>query len=426
MNETIYWYGAVIGIIIAIVLILKRVNPTYSLIIGAIVGALIGGAGLQDTVNVLVSGTQSVMGTVVRVLAAGVFAGIMMESGAAVTIARTVVEKFGIKFSIAALVIATMIITGVGVFIPVAVLIVSPIAMEIGKETGISKLALLLAMSGGGKAGNIISPNPNTIAAAGGFNVSLSSVMLYGFIPAVFGVIMAIILANLIKNKGPQVKESDIDIVEEKNYPSFGKSLVAPVIAIILLMLQPIGQILKIELLTSFVLDSMYVLPIAGLIGLFAMNQGEQTLKFITIGLEKMTPTILILIGAGAIGGVITASDLSVQVVHLIQQSGISGTLLAPIAGILMAGATASTSTGTILASGSFGASILEMGVQPVSAAVMVHTGATVIDHLPHGTYFHVTRDAMKITMKERMQIVGYETLVGLTMAIVAVILYGF
>ena len=166
MVDVINWYGAIFGIIVAIMLILKKVNPTYSLIIGAIVGALIGGAGVQETVNVLISGTQSVMGTVIRVLSAGIFAGIMMESGAAVSIARTIVNKLGARFAIAALVIATMIITGVGVFIPVAVLIVSPIAMEVGKETGISKLALLLAMSGGGKAGNIVSPNPNTISYA--------------------------------------------------------------------------------------------------------------------------------------------------------------------------------------------------------------------------------------------------------------------
>ncbi|MGX7031153.1 GntP family permease [Vagococcus zengguangii] len=427
MAEAIHWYGAVSGIILAIILILKKVNPTYSLIIGAIAGALIGGSDLAETVSVLITGAQSVMGTVIRVLAAGIFAGIMMESGAAVSIARTIVNKLGSKFAIAALVLATMIITGVGVFIPVAVLIVSPIAMEVGKETGISKLALLLAMSGGGKAGNIVSPNPNTIAAAGGFDVSLSSVMMYGFVPAVFGVLMAILLANLIKNKGPKVAESDFESgSDDKEYPSFGKALVAPIVAIILLMLQPIAQLLNITSLANFALDSMYVLPIAGLIGLLAMKQSNQTLSYMSIGLEKMTPTVLILIGAGAIGGVITASDLSVQVVNLIKQSGISGTLLAPIAGILMGGATASTSTGAILASGSFGQAILDMGVAPVSAAVMVHTGATVIDHLPHGTYFHVTGNAMKLSMKERMQIVGYESLVGLTMTIVATIVYGF
>lgn len=425
--EAISWIGAVLGIVIAIILILKKVNPTYSLIIGAVVGALIGGANLTETVSVLVSGTQSVMGTVVRVLAAGIFAGIMMESGAAVSIARTIVNKLGIKFAIAALVIATMIITGVGVFIPVAVLIVSPIAIEIGKETGMSKLALLLAMSGGGKAGNIVSPNPNTIAAAGGFDVNLSSVMLYGFIPAICGVMMTIILANIIKNKGPKVTEKDYESMEcNQTYPAFSKALVAPIVAIILLMLQPIGQLLNVSALTRFNLDSMYVLPIAGVIGLLAMNQSKETLNYMTSGLNKMTPTILILIGAGAIGGVITASDLSVQVVDLIKSSGISGTLLAPIAGILMGAATASTSTGVILASGSFGQAILDMGVAPVSAAVMVHTGATVIDHLPHGTYFHVTGDSMNLAMKERMRIVGYETMVGLTMTIVATLIYGF
>lgn len=425
--DTISWIGAIIGIICAIILILKKVNPTYSLIIGAVLGAVIGGADLKETVTVLISGTQSVMGTVIRVLAAGIFAGIMMESGAAVAIARTIVNKLGTKYAIAALVIATMIITGVGVFIPVAVLIVSPIAMEVGKETGISKLALLLAMSGGGKAGNIVSPNPNTIAAAGGFDVTLSTVMLHGFVPAIFGVIMAIILANLIKNKGPKVTDVDYNKgSDDKTYPAFGKALVAPVIAIILLMLQPIGQLVGFNALANFNLDSMYVLPIAGIIGLIVMGQGKETLTFMTVGLNKMTPTILILIGAGAIGGVITASDLSIQVVNIIKNLGISGTFLAPISGILMGAATASTSTGVILASGSFSQAILDMGVAPVSAAVMVHTGATVIDHLPHGTYFHVTGDSMKLSMKERMRIVGYESLVGITMTIVATIMYGF
>ena len=425
--ETISWFGAVIGIIIAILLILRKVTPLYALALGAIIGAVIGGASLTETVTILVSGTQSVMGTVIRVLSAGIFAGIMMESGAAISIARTIVNKLGTKFSIIALVLATMIITGVGVFIPVAVLIISPIAIEVGKETNISKLALLLAMSGGGKAGNIVSPNPNTIAAAGGFNLDLSQVMLYGFLPAVMGVIVTIILASFIKHKGPKITTADYEEgAVETDYPSIGKAIVAPVIAIVLLMLKPIGSLVGISGLATFALDSMYVLPIAGVIGLLFMGKGEFLLDYMGSGLNRMTPTILILIGAGTIGGVITASDLSTQVVTLIENSGVSGVLLAPLSGILMGAATASTSTGVILATGSFGKAILEMGVAPIAAAVMVHTGATVIDHLPHGTYFHVTGDSMKLSMKDRMKIVGYESLVGLSMAIVATLLYGF
>lgn len=40
-------------------------------------------------------------------------------------------------------------------------------------------------LSGGGKAENIISPNP--IAAANEFHLNLSELMIAGFIPAVFG-----------------------------------------------------------------------------------------------------------------------------------------------------------------------------------------------------------------------------------------------
>lgn len=87
------WYGALAGLAIAIILILRKLNPVYALFLGAIAGALIGGANLEQTVTVLVSGTQSVMGTVLRVLAAGVLAGVMMESGAAETIAQAIVKN---------------------------------------------------------------------------------------------------------------------------------------------------------------------------------------------------------------------------------------------------------------------------------------------------------------------------------------------
>ena len=38
----IYWWGAVLGLIIAIILILKKVNPVYALFGGSIIGAVIG------------------------------------------------------------------------------------------------------------------------------------------------------------------------------------------------------------------------------------------------------------------------------------------------------------------------------------------------------------------------------------------------
>ncbi|MEK4850950.1 SLC13 family permease [Paenibacillus sp. FSL H7-0756] len=424
------WYGALAGLAIAIILILRKLNPVYALFLGAIVGALIGGANLEQTVSVLVSGTQSVMGTVLRVLAAGVLAGVMMESGAAEAIAQAIVRKFGGSKAILALALATMVITAMGVFIPVAVLIVAPIALSVGNKMEISKLALLLALSGGGKAGNIISPNPNTIAAARGFDLDLSNVMLAGVIPAICGLIVTVILATLLKKKGVMVTPAEAangtDNANTAAYPPLSRAIVAPLVAIVLLMINPIGSISGIEALTKLKVDALYILPLAGIIGMLAMGQGNKVLQYTSSGLSKMTATVLILIGAGGIAGLISASDLSAQVVHLIELSGISGTFLAPISGILMAAATASTSTGVIVATGSFGQAILNMGTAPLAAAVMVHTGATVIDSLPQGTYFHVTADSMKMSIKQRMGLIPYEAIVGGTMTIVATLVYGF
>jgi gluconate:H+ symporter, GntP family len=425
----ISWVGALIGLLLAILLILFKLAPTYSLILGAIVGAFIGGADFAQAVSIVISGTQSVMGTVVRIIAAGVFAGVMMESGAAESIAKTIVDKLGGTKAMLSLALATMIITAVGVFIPVAVLIVAPIALSVGNKMGYSKVALLVALSGGGKAGNIISPNPNTIAAAGGYKLDVNQVMLGGLIPAICGVIVAVIIASLIKYKGTKVTDeeaAELEKVSTTNLPSLAKALVTPAIAIVLLMISPVGSMLGLDALAKLKIDSLYILPFAGIVGSLALGKRKKILEYCSSGLNRMTPTILIIIGAGAIGGLITASSLPSQVVSLVEASGLSGTFLAPIAGILMAAATASTSTGVILATGSFSNAILNTGVAPLSAAVMTHAGATVIDHLPHGTYFHVTRNAMGMSMKDRMKVVMYESMVGLTMTIVAVILYGF
>lgn len=424
----IHWGGAVFGLIIAIILILKKLNPVYALFTGAIIGGLAGGASLSDTVKIIIEGTNSVMGAVVRVITAGVLAGILIESGAAKKIAETIVRVLGANKAILAIALATMIITASGVFITVAIIIVAPIALSVAKKEGISKTAILLAITGGGKAGNIISPNPNTIAIAKGFNVDLASVMIAGFIPAIAGLIATIIIADLLKNKGVKVKESDIElgVTATKEKPSFIRSMVAPITAIILLEMSEIANILHIKLLMSFKADSMIILPIAGIVGLLAMGQGNKIIAYTTSGLNKMTETVVLLIGAGAIAGIVSNSNLSEVIVMAIKTSGMSGTFLAPLSGILMGGAMASTSTGAIVAAGSFGKAILSMGVAPLSAAVMVHTGVTVIDHLPHGNFFHVSRESVGMSIKDRLKLMPFESIIGFTMTIVATIIYGF
>ena len=43
-------WGALAGLLLAIVLIIRKVTPAYALIAGALAGGLMGGGGLQETV----------------------------------------------------------------------------------------------------------------------------------------------------------------------------------------------------------------------------------------------------------------------------------------------------------------------------------------------------------------------------------------
>ncbi len=70
--------GALIGLAVAIVLIVKKVQPAYSLILGALIGGLIGGGGLTGTVDTMVSGAASMMSSVLRILTSGILAGALI------------------------------------------------------------------------------------------------------------------------------------------------------------------------------------------------------------------------------------------------------------------------------------------------------------------------------------------------------------
>ena len=198
--------GALIGLLLSILLIVRKVSPVYSLMIGALVGGLAGGFSLVETVDHMVTGTQEIVPAIVRILAAGVLSGVLVTTGAASSISHTIIRKLGERHVYLALALSTMLLTGIGVFIDVAVITVAPIALSIGRRLSIPKLKLLLVMVGGGKCGNIMSPNPNTIIAAENFDAPLWSVMTVNVLPALVGLLVTVyVVSRLVPSYGELV-----------------------------------------------------------------------------------------------------------------------------------------------------------------------------------------------------------------------------
>ena len=406
--------GALIGLALAIIMIFRKISPVYSLMAGALVGGLIGGAGLVDTVSMMTTGVNDVVPAIVRILAAGVLSGVLIETGAAETISYTIVNKLGTRHVFLSLALATMLLTATGVFIDVAVITVAPIALVLSRRLGIPVPAMLVMMIGGGKCGNVISPNPNTIIAAENFHADLYSVMMCNIGAAVIGLIVTVYVVGRFFRKREQ---ADLSVVEQerKDLPGFWASVSGPIVTVLLLALRPIAGI---------TIDPLVALPAGGLVGIIIMRRGHQTITAITSGLGKMTPVAVLLVATGTIAGVIKSSDLSTYILDGLNSMHVSEILLAPLAGILMSAATASTTAGAAVASSSFSHAILASGVSGTWGAAMVNAGSTVVDHLPHGSFFHATGGAAELNIKERMKLIPYESAIGLTLALFSTLSY--
>ena len=400
--------GAVVGLVIAIVLIIRKVHPAYSLILGALVGGIIGGGGLVTTVNTMVSGAQSMMSSVLRIMTSGILAGALIKTGSAQKIAETIVDRMGERLALAAI--------AVGVFIDISVITVAPIALAIGKRAKLSKQSLLLAMIGGGKAGNIISPNPNTIAASEAFGVDLTSLMFKNIVPALFALAMAILLATFLSKKknGLAVAQSDIE-TSDNALPGFLPAIIGPLVVIVLLALRPIAGIS---------IDPLIALPVGGLTCMAVTGNIRRVVSITDFGLSKVVGVSILLIGTGTIAGIIKASALQYDVIALLEKLNMPAFVLAPLAGILMAGATASTTAGATIAAQTFAPTLIEQGVPALAAGAMVHAGATVVDSLPHGSFFHATGGSVNMSIGDRMKLIPFEACVGLTATLMSVVMF--
>lgn len=408
--------AALIGLVLSIVLIIRKLSPVYSLILGALVGGLLAGWGLETTVAQMISGVKDITPAIVRIIAAGVLTGMLVKTGAASTIARSIIKALGQKYIYLALALSALLLTAMGVFIDVAVITIAPIAIIMGYRLKLSKFKLLLAMIGGGKCGNILSPNPNTIIAAENFDAPLSSVMAAGVIPAIVGLLVTVFVIIPLMPKG-ELMEGELQEEKDEQLPALWRSLIGPIVTILLLALRPIAGI---------VVDPMIALPVGGVVGIIATGHWKNMSACLSYGLDKMSGIAILLVGTGTLAGVIKASAIKDVLVGMLAGWSNGGTLMAPIAGALMSAATASTTAGATIASASFADAIVAAGVTAIWGAAMVNAGATILDHLPHGSFFHATGGSMGMSVKERLKLIPYESIVGLVLTICSVAMYLF
>lgn len=407
--------GALIGLAAGIFLIIRKFNPAYSMMLAAILGGLIGGLDLETIKTQIFEGVGDMVPAIVRILAAGVLAGALVKTGSAQKIADSIIRGLGTRNVLLAIVLAAFLLTLSGVFVDVAVITAAPIGLAVGAKTGLSRSCVLLALVGGGKAGNVVSPNPNTIAVAEQFGADLSSVMLANWIPAVVGVVFTVFLAWLISRRGVTFTEEKAELAadDSSNGPCLWAALCGPVVTLALLALRPLAGI-KI--------DPFLALPAGGLACIAATWNWKKLRESLDYGLSKMSGVAILLVGTGALAGIMKNSSLKVMVLDFLKWTHLPEVTLAPLSGILMSAATGSTTAAASVAGESFSGAIIAAGVSAVAGAAMINAGATVMDQLPHGSFFHATAGSVQMTFSERLKLVPLETAIGFVLALTSLL----
>ena len=408
-------WGALAGLAVAIVLIMRKVVPAYALVLGALMGGLLGGGGLSETVAAMIAGTKDMMPSVLRILSSGVLVGALVKTGSAAKMADAIVAGLGTRFALAAVALATLIVTSVGVFVDIAVITVAPVALAVGRKAGMPVPALLLAMIGGGKAGNVISPNPNTIAVAEAFKLDLTTVMAANIVPAACALVVTVLLSAWLTKRWPHCESSLSDADGNDALPSAVQAAAGPVVVVALLVLRP---------LCGVVVDPLVALPAGGVASIIACGRWRETVAYSEFGLSKVVGVSVLLIGTGTIAGIIKSSGLNADMIRLLNACHLPVFALAPVSGLLLSSATASTTAGVTIASQTFAGALLEAGVPATAAAAMLHAGGTVFDALPHGSFFHATAGAVGISVKDRLRLFPYGEIVGATTTVVSVLVY--
>ena len=415
--------GALTGLCLAIVMIVRKATPAYALVLGAFAGGIIGGGGLQDTVSAIVGGSQSMMPSVLRILTSGILAGALVKTGSAEKMAGAIVGVFGPRFALAAVAVAAMIVTAVGVFVDIAVITVAPVALAVGRRAGLPVPALLLAMVGGGKAGNVISPNPNTIAAADAFGLDLTALMMKNIVPALCALAVTVALSSWLARRiarkgGAAVHETAMregSSAGDGRLPGILAAAAGPVVVVVLLAMRPVCGI---------GIDPLIALPAGGFASILACGKWRDAGACCEFGLSKVAGVAILLIGTGAVAGIIKNSGLNSGMIQFLEACRLPAFALAPLSSLLLSGATASTTAGVTIASQTFAGALAQAGVPSLSAAAMLHAGGTVFDALPHGSFFHATAGAVGMSVKDRLKLFPFGTLAGATSMIVSVLMY--
>ena len=341
MSNTLVIVGLILAVLVLVLCTVKlKIHPFFALIATTVVFAVVSGMGMQDMLSAFTSGMGGTMSDIGLVIALGTVTGALLEkSGAAETMAKTILKITGKKH--AALGLA---ITGYFVSIPVfcdsAFVLLSPIAKRMSKDTNISMTTMAIAMCMGLHATHMfVPPTPGPLAVSGILNADLGQVILFGALVSIPIMLVGYFGAKVAGKKYYYIPQNVVEVQADQKLPSPVMAFLPILAPIALMLIKTIGDMLSWPAGLMGVMDILGTPAVALLVGLIIAAIGYHQIfpedktawgfdGVLADALRTAGQIVLIVGAGGAFSGVLKASPL--QTILTESFSGLTIGILAP------------------------------------------------------------------------------------------------
>ena len=354
-----YMLAVIIVAVIAMILAISKlkIHPFIVMTVLAIAVGLLCGMNTEDVIVKVKAGFGNILASIGIVILAGTIIGTILEkTGAALTMANTILKLVGKERSVLTMGL-TGYVTGIPVFCDSGFVILSPISRALAAQSNKSLAVMATALSAGLYATHcLVPPTPGPIAMAGTLSANLGLVIGIGLLVSLPATFMGILYANKVAGKIdiPANPEYTVEELVEKygKLPGALHSFAPILVPIILIALKSIGDFPShpfgtgaVKMCFSFIGNPVValLLGIALATTLIPKSEKKNTLSWVTDGVTNSAGILAITGAGGAFGEILKSLPLADALSSSLLQMHVGVFLPFIIAAILKSAMGAST-----------------------------------------------------------------------------------
>lgn len=391
----------IVGMGVALLLILMipcKLNGFMSLILVSLFVGVMEGMPLTSVTDSMYKGIGGQLNDLILILGFGAMLGrLMSDCGAGQRIAKTLINKFGIKRVQWAMLI-TSIIVGISMFYEAGFILLIPIIYSVVRETKFPLIYIgfpaSVALS---VCHSFLPPHPGPTLVANSFNASIGKTLLLGLLIAIPGAIIVGIFfsrTSIIKNAKTKIPEglTTSKLFKDQEMPSFCKSVFTALVPIILIAIAEFcGVFLPKDSVAlkyiKFFGDAPIALMISVIIAIFTFGFGcnrkmDEIAKSMSESVKAIAMIILIIGAGGAFKQVLVDSGVGNTIVAITKNINVSPIVLTWLIAALLRTALGSATVAVTAAAGLAGPLVMVSGLNPCLMVLATTTGSIFASHV--------------------------------------------